>query len=135
MVPPPPPVAESANCVLLTGAAGFFGKHVLNEILNVDEDVVVVCLVRRASKSTFKQTDDRVLVVTEVPTGLKYRSIIHCAANVDHIKGYNALKADNVDLTANLLRLRLAPMIYCSTISTQNRQPPFHDGYTQSMSK
>lgn len=128
---PPLPPNQSANHVLLTGATGFFGGQVLKEILQTETETIVVCLVREGSRSKI-QPSDRVLVVTEVPTDLDYKSVIHCAANVDHIKGYKALKADNVDLTAHLLRQRLAPMIYCSTWGTHSGVAPFADGYTQS---
>lgn len=129
-IPTPPPVDPSAKHILLTGATGFLGRQVLKELLETDKDTVIVCLVRESSRTKL-QASDRVLVVTIIPVDLKYRQIIHLAANVDHLKGYKALKADNVDLTEHILRLRLAPMLYCSTSGTKEGKPPYKDGYTQ----
>ncbi|CAB9502750.1 Domain-containing protein [Seminavis robusta] len=130
-VEPPAAVDSTADSILLTGATGFFGKHVLQAILRKHEDVVVVCLVREASVSAI-EASRRVLVVTSVPKERKYWYVIHLAANVNHVLGYRALKADNVDMTEYLLRLRVAPMIYCSSMSTREGTAPFPDGYTQS---
>lgn len=121
----------SAPCILLTGATGFFGRHVLRALLEKDPLVQVVCYTRDESKSKLCESD-RVVVVTEVPLDRKYRSVIHLAANVNHVLDYKALKHDNVDLTEKLLRWRLAPMLYCSTSSTRKGHAPFADGYTQS---
>lgn len=72
------------------------------------------------------------VVVTEVPRDIRDRQVMHLAANVNHVLDYDALKEVNVDLTQELLHLELAAMLYCSTSSTQEGNPPFPDGYTQS---
>jgi thioester reductase-like protein len=135
---PPPAVKESAKHILLTGATGFFGRSVLKAILNKDSSTVVVCLVRESSKTTTlldESNSGRMIIVRDirdVSLELEYRLIIHLAANVNHVLGYRALRRDNVELTESLLRLGLAPMLYCSTLGTRDRNPPFTDGYTQS---
>lgn len=121
----------SSRHILLTGATGFLGRHVLKALLKRDNDTVIVCLVRRKSRTKLEACE-RVVVVTEVPRDVRYRQVVHLAANVDHVLGYDALKEVNVDLTQKLLHLELAPMLYCSTSSTQEGKPPFPDGYTQS---
>lgn len=134
--PPSPTVTPikadpSAHHILLTGATGFLGRYVLKELLKRDNDTVIVCLVREKSKTKLDACD-RVVVVTEIPRDIKYLQVIHLAAKVNHVLGYDALKEVNVDWTRELLRLKLAPMLYCSTSNTQDGKPPFPDGYTQS---
>jgi long-subunit acyl-CoA synthetase (AMP-forming) len=121
----------SARHILLTGATGFLGQHVLKALLRRDNDTVIICLVRANSRIPF-QVSERVVVATEVPRNIRYRQVVHLAANVNHVLGYDALKEVNVGLTQQLLHLELAPMLYCSTSSTQEGKPPFPDGYTQS---
>lgn len=121
----------TARHILLTGATGFLGRHVLAELLKQHIDKIVVCLVRPQSMNKLTATV-RVKVFTEVPLDLAYCRVIHLAAKVDHIQDYLSLKEANVTLTEQLLCLRLAPMLYCSTSSTRQGQPPFQDGYTQS---
>lgn len=130
-IEPMPDVDVTAQHILLTGATGFLGQHVLRELLERDDKTVVVCLVRPQSQERIAKSE-RVLVVTKVPTALRYRQVIHLAAQVDHIRSYESLYQDNVQLTEDLLRLRLAPFLFCSTSSTQQGQAPFTDGYTQS---
>jgi hypothetical protein len=121
----------SARHILLTGATGFLGQHVLKALLKRDDDTFIVCLVRAKSRIKLEACE-RVVVVTEIPRDIRYRQVIHLAANVNHVLDYDALKEVNVDLTQELLHLELAPMLYCSTSSTQEGKPPFPDGYTQS---
>lgn len=124
-------VDPAARHILLTGATGFLGRHVLTELLRQHPDTVIVCLVRPQSRNKL-DASERVKVATEVPMDLKYRQVVHLAAKVDHIQDYHSLKEANVTLTEQLLCLRLAPMLYCSTSSTLQGKPPFQDGYTQS---
>jgi acyl-coenzyme A synthetase/AMP-(fatty) acid ligase len=121
----------SARHILLTGATGFLGQQVLKELLNQDIDTIIICLVREQSRKKL-DTCERVAVVTEIPQDITYRQVVHLAAKVDHVLGFDALKDVNVDWTLKLLHLKLAPMLYCSTSSTQEGKPPFPDGYTQS---
>jgi acyl-coenzyme A synthetase/AMP-(fatty) acid ligase len=121
----------SARHILLTGATGFLGRHVLKELLKRDDDVIIVCLVREKSRSKL-DSHERVVVVTEIPQDIEYLQVVHLAAIVNHVLGYDALKEVNVDWTRELLHCMMAPMLYCSTSSTQDGKPPFTDGYTQS---
>jgi hypothetical protein len=41
----------SARHILLTGATGFLGQHVLTELLKRDKDTIIVCLVREKSRT------------------------------------------------------------------------------------
>ena len=127
---PPPAPSATAKHVLLTGATGFLGQQVLKELLVREDSTTIVCLVRETSVAKLTPSS-RVMVVTEVPLEYEYKAVYHLAAEVNHVLDYNSLKASNVDLTADLLRLRLAPMVYSSTVSTRQGTPPFADGYTQ----
>jgi hypothetical protein len=120
----PVAVDPMARHILLTGATGFLGKHVLIDLLKKNEDAIIVCLVRPQSKSKLSASE-RVLVVTEVPMELKYRQVVHLSAKVDHIQGCHSLKEAKVAFTERLLRLKLAPLLLCSTSSTRQGHPRF----------
>lgn len=121
----------TAGTVLLTGANGFLGVHVLRELL-VRGAGEVVCAVRaadiRAAEHRLGQALRRYGVdlcaerVHVIPAdiaapdlGLQaadhgqlargVSTIVHCAAQVDWASPYEQLRAVNVDATRNLLRL------------------------------
>lgn len=119
-------------CVLLTGATGFVGVHVLAELLR-STPLRVICLVRAgqaesaalrlrealaAHRLSAPELASRVEVLRgdlkEPRLGLdeaRYArlarecdTVIHCAARVSLVRGYASLRADNVLATLGLLR-------------------------------
>jgi len=103
------------RCVLLTGATGFLGIHVLPEFLSSDPEVRVFCLVRASDKEhgmqrilkqaqkyelAFDTTQISVLCgdIDEPRLGLaedewercclEVEQIVHASAHVNHIEGY-----------------------------------------------
>jgi dTDP-D-glucose 4,6-dehydratase len=97
--------------LLLTGATGFLGHHVLDYFLK-ETDYRIVCVIRNISKrlqwviDSHPEFADRVDLVQELPTLTAIDYIVHCAANAqvgDTLENpLNAVK-DNVVLTANIL--------------------------------
>lgn len=134
--PDPVHVAGAAHGVLLTGATGFLGAHVLAELVTTTR-AHVYCLVRqsgieaaevrlrRALERLELWSDDVPDRVTAVPgdlarpgLGLTARdrrtmlaqvdTVIHVAAAVDWVMPYDALRDVNVVATRELLRLACA---------------------------
>ncbi|WP_442509431.1 thioester reductase domain-containing protein [Novipirellula sp. SH528] len=124
---------DSSPRVLLTGATGFLGAHLLHELLGTTTSQVV-CMVRaeneiagkrRIAENLFKYglqheyLDDRVRVLisdfSQPRLGLSEEHfdrladsvdvIYHNGANVNLLLPYQSLKSDNVDGTRELLRL------------------------------
>jgi thioester reductase-like protein len=124
----------SVSSVLLTGATGFLGAHVLNELLAIRPELSVLCPVRAVSveegreriRTRFRELglpEDAVDArVVPVPADLsRHRfcmtapeftllahavdSIIHCASQVSFVAGYPVLKRTNVDGVREVLRL------------------------------
>lgn len=112
--------ALTMRCVLLTGATGFLGIHVLAELLECDPDVRVYCLVRaqdaerglvrvlaRAKAFELALDPTRIRIVCgdihEPRLGLSeldwrdcctdVDQIVHAAAHVNHIEGYATFRA------------------------------------------
>lgn len=131
--------------VLLTGATGFMGIHMLRELL-CDPDVTVTCIVRsskglsaasRLRTLLFYYFDDNFeadfaagrLKVVEgdvtvqiadglLPTGID--CVINCAANVKHFSAGNDIELVNVESVRNLVDWCLrtgARLIHVSTVS------------------
>lgn len=132
-------VAEEYKNILLTGATGFLGIHVLRELLK--KDVTVYCLVRNEErffaqiKHYFGALDlERTVVVhgniehenlglrkTEyVRLCEKIDAVFHIAANVHHAGDYSELKKTNVDGTVNCIAFAKAAnavLHHTSTVS------------------
>ncbi|MFE7368209.1 non-ribosomal peptide synthetase [Streptomyces anulatus] len=116
-VPPPAaPAAGTPRRILLTGATGFLGRHLLDQLL-ARTDARIHCLVRPGSIDRLPVTD-RVIPVPgdlSVPgLGLSPKdhdtlttvdAIYHNAAVPHFAAPYHALKAAHVDATAAILRL------------------------------
>ncbi|QCO55747.1 amino acid adenylation domain-containing protein [Pseudorhodobacter turbinis] len=130
------------NCVILTGATGFVGAHLLAALLE-DPNRHVICLHRsgdvRAIEKALKAHG--ILVAGYVSRIIPLRgdlsqadlgmdqaaldgmppcAILHCGAEVHHMRPYRALRATNVCGTREMLRLacRLnAPFHHISTLS------------------
>jgi thioester reductase-like protein len=125
-----PPLTRDAREVLLTGATGFVGAHLLRALLD-ESHVLVHCLVRgdgaaqrvqanleRYGLST-RDSSDRVRIVngdlTRPMLGLgveeyealarRIGAIYHGAASVNWVQGYDGLRDANVLGTREILRL------------------------------
>ena len=133
------PVKQSLSDVLITGATGWLGVHVLDEFLSA-EPGVAYCLVRGINQ---EDSQHRLNKVLEYYFGNKYvnctrivvlsgditenivfdkplNTIIHCAANVKHYGSYQYSRAANVGGTKNIIALasaRGAKLIHISTAS------------------
>ncbi|MFD0268801.1 amino acid adenylation domain-containing protein [Streptomyces sp. NPDC127106] len=128
----PGPV-DPADPVLLTGATGFVGAHVLAELLDRTTGPVL-CLVRAADQVTARErlaaalrrhglradaADPRIrpvpgdlalpgLGLAGTPWAQEVRqaaTVLHLGAAVHHVSGYRHLEAANVRGTAELLRI------------------------------
>ena len=126
--------ARSDERVLLTGATGFLGAHLLRTLLT-ETGAEVLCLVRcrgsdetpwrrvRASLERYRLWDDafigRIHTVTgdlsqpglglgpggHLTVASAVDTVYHAAADVDWVSPYGALRAANVTATRELLRL------------------------------
>jgi thioester reductase-like protein len=130
-VEPGPATAAAPRRVLLTGATGFVGSHVLHDLL-ARPGVQVECLVRAASDDEalnrvvaalrargLSTGTDRVSALAadlaEPRCGLSEAAwaaladrtevVVHNAAVVDFVHSFEQLRAVNVDATLELLRL------------------------------
>jgi len=126
---------ESPQVAFLTGASGFLGASLLNELLTRSPNLKVYCLIRGESdaaarerlRSTFRNnllhTDyldgDRVVVfagdIESEQLGLtaaqygqlaaEVDTIYHCAADIRYVKPYSVMKKPNVEGTQHILEL------------------------------
>ncbi|WP_103532404.1 non-ribosomal peptide synthetase [Streptomyces sp. SM11] len=114
--PPGVPPAGTPSRILLTGATGFLGRHLLDQLL-ARTDARIHCLVRQDSIDRLPVTD-RVIPVpgdlsapglglsTEDHDTLTTVDAIYHNAAVPHFAApYHALKPAHVDATAAILRL------------------------------
>ena len=136
---------EPLGDVLLTGAVGFLGIHVLRELLDRDEGRVV-CLLRRGDSPTSEERlrsmlmyyfgslfrgelERRVTVIdadiadedlSRALDGVRFDTVINCAACVKHYAADDQIERINVRGVENLIRAarsRGARMIQISTTS------------------
>ena len=136
----------SLRCVLLTGATGFLGVHVLHELIHRDDVSRIICLVRKKGNSSpdkrldilfryyFDQEfDSRICAkvrsidadITDVDLpqkleGEKIDVIINCAAIVKHFETGNQIRKVNYEGVLNLIELALqkkARLTHVSTLS------------------
>ena len=135
---------EPLGDVVLTGAVGFLGIHILKELLETEEGHIY-CLVRRGSFQTPERrlrgmliyyfddpldelVEKRVTVleadvtdnVTEVLRDIPFDTIINCAACVKHYAADDILERINVGGVENLIQAAMeknARMIQISTVS------------------
>lgn len=148
--------AASIATVLLTGASGFVGIHLLDELSR--RVPRVLCLQRCETPATglerlkheahtaglsidFSRVEvlpaDLARPILGLSTPIWKRlaeevdAILHCGAQVHHLHGYDSLKAANVGSTQELLRLALSirqkPLCFLSTMSV----PLFVEGVQQ----
>ena len=135
---------EDIGNVLLVGASGFLGIHILDELLE-SCDNKIYCLMHsngKSSRERLKQVyfyyfdkayddewDNRVEVIEaditdpdslEVVKQYDFKTVINCAAIVKHFGDINVLKKVNTDGVINLAKLCLATnsrLIHVSTVS------------------
>ncbi|RAH75492.1 uncharacterized protein BO66DRAFT_467184 [Aspergillus aculeatinus CBS 121060] len=142
IVGPPLPSTSLLRCpprvIVLTGASGFLGQHLLRHLLAQQQPVVdqVICIAVRqlADRAHLFAGMDRQRVVcyegdlAAPRLGLKEDdaqrifgtadAVIHNGADVSHLKNYHTLKGANVQSTQELVRLCLPrgiPLHYIST--------------------
>jgi nonribosomal peptide synthetase MxcG len=114
--------AAAPGHVLLTGATGFVGRHLLGRLLE-RSDATIHCLVRaenaRAAQERLSSRSERVVSVAgdlSLPRfGLpesafqelaeRVDTVVHCGADVSRLRGYRNLREVNVRSTEELLRL------------------------------
>ena len=122
---------QDARNILLTGATGFLGAHLLRTLLD-ETDATVLCLVRGTTHGmervvanlsryglNLDQVSERVVAIdgdlSRQMLGLSERgfaalaqrvdAIVHGGASVDWVRGYDALRDTNVIGTREILRL------------------------------
>ncbi|MFE9662552.1 amino acid adenylation domain-containing protein [Streptomyces sp. NPDC005955] len=114
--PPGVPPAGTPRRILLTGATGFLGRHLLDQLLT-RTDARIHCLVRQGSIDRLPVTDRVVpvpgdlsapglgLSTADHATLTTVDAIYHNAAVPHFAAPYDALKPAHVDATAAILRL------------------------------
>ncbi|MFE3021946.1 amino acid adenylation domain-containing protein [Streptomyces sp. NPDC059256] len=128
--PPGAPSAGAPRRILLTGATGFLGRHLLGQLL-ARTDARIHCLVRPGSIDRLPDTDRVIPVLGDLSApglGLSTEdhdtlttvdAIYHNAAVPHFAAPYTALKTAHVDATAAILRLAgdsSAPLHLISTL-------------------
>ncbi|MFE3909605.1 amino acid adenylation domain-containing protein, partial [Streptomyces sp. NPDC059130] len=128
--PPGVPSAGAPRRILLTGATGFLGRHLLGQLL-ARTDARIHCLVRQGSIDRLPDTDRVIPVLGDLSApglGLSTEdhdtlttvdAIYHNAAVPHFAAPYSALKTAHVDATAAILRLAgdsSAPLHLISTL-------------------
>ena len=138
------------NNVLLTGATGFLGVHILDNLLQ-NTNCNVYCLIREKYKQTpetrlknlinfyfdnnyYDKYKDRIFIVSgelsKKQFGLddtsylslqnKIDGIINCAANTKHYGNYNNFKRENIETVKNLIEFAQTYSITLNHMSTTN---------------
>lgn len=151
--------AESPKNILLTGATGFLGAHILRELLK--KPCTVYCLIRDEAKfrkvlsyyfGEMKTDNVRILIgdIEDEYLGLtqeiydrlaeKVDTVIHAAANVHHAGDYKVLRRTNYTGTKNITKFAVkahATLHHSSTASlsgsgttTQKQKHPVFDEFT-----
>lgn len=148
-----PAPASPPRRVLLTGATGFVGAHLLTELLTAT-DADVVCLVRAEDRAAAEGRIHRALAEQELtlPSGSEHRviaepgdlarpllgltegrfaelaagcdAIYHNAATVSIMREYASLRGPNVESTRQLVRMAAARSIPFHLVSTLSVAPP-----------
>lgn len=128
----------SPKVVLLTGATGYLGAHILVDILETQDDVSVFCLLRASNDTdamrrlldtapqhadkTYQSHQNRLVALAgdlaKPNFGLdltrfrnianKVDTIIHCAASVNLVQSYTSLKPVNVLGTKEILHFAIS---------------------------
>ncbi|EOD43327.1 putative lovastatin nonaketide synthase protein [Neofusicoccum parvum UCRNP2] len=115
------PAASKQKVIVLTGATGFLGKHILQQFLEDEEVLKVHCIALRNPSQLAHLRSERLHLhegnLTLPRLGLtasaatqifsEATDIIHNAADVSFMKTYHSLKPSNLTSTKNLLHLLL----------------------------
>ena len=143
------PGKRSLGDVLVTGATGWLGAHVLDAFLSAEQGKAW-CLVRGADLTDSKNRLSSALeyyfgdkyvdfnriiticgdITETIETSASFGTIIHCAANVRHYGDYQHSHRANVDGTKNMIALakeKSSRLIHISTASVSGNsfeQPP-----------
>ncbi|MER6492125.1 amino acid adenylation domain-containing protein [Streptomyces griseorubiginosus] len=147
-----PRASGAPRTVLLTGATGFVGPHLLAELLRAT-DAEIVCPVRAATPAEAADRIRQALAAQEIPLpkgadritavpadlarpdlGLDATrfaelaetcdAIIHNASTVSIMREYGSLRAANTDSTRQLLRMASARSVPVHLVSTLSVAPP-----------
>lgn len=138
------------KCVAVTGATGYLGVYVVNELCKRNEIEKVYCIGRSSSlgelkakmlsmmrKVDIKMNDKMELVIGDVtqtncgiePTKLEEikkecNAMIHCAAVVNWTKTYNQLKEANVTGVINVMKVagRSMDFVYISSFGAATKK-------------
>ncbi|SDM69183.1 AMP-binding protein [Allokutzneria albata] len=125
----PGPAGERSGRILLTGATGFVGRHLLAELREAT-DAEIICLARPDYDLTKPWLG---LDAARWQDLARVDAIYHCAAEVSLLRGYGSVRAVNVEGTRSLLRLAAARapsrFHYVSTVSVLGEH---RTGYQQS---
>ncbi|OAQ95890.1 hypothetical protein LLEC1_01631 [Akanthomyces lecanii] len=140
---------DGANLtVLLTGASGFLGRHLLSHLARYETVARIILLVRDTARIPMTDDQDKVSVVeadiTSGQLGLSpdaYAAIVssvdvvvHCAADRSFWDSYSNLKPTNVESVKSLARLALlagTPLHFMSSgcvTKYSDEAPPPKDG-------
>ncbi|RYP28944.1 hypothetical protein DL767_006979 [Monosporascus sp. MG133] len=134
---PSPPASPPGLNVVLTGATGFLGTHILEQLISHDQVARIHCVAIRPSSSSSSSSRLSISSLKVVPyagdlsdpdLGLSPQQfdflsrttdvIIHNGASVSYLHPYRSLRAPNVLSTVALCRLALprrVPLHYVST--------------------
>jgi nonribosomal peptide synthetase MxcG len=147
-----PRTTGAPRTVLLTGATGFAGPHLLTELLRAT-DAEIICPVRAATPAEAADRIRQALAAQEIPLpadaqritavpadlarpdlGLGAErfaelagtcdAIVHNAATVSIMREYPSLRAANTDSTRQLLRMASTRSIPVHLVSTLSVAPP-----------
>jgi hypothetical protein len=148
-----PAEEEEEGAVLLTGASGFVGLHILDDLVTKSKTVFVLVRggLKRFEKLNVLQISLKNVTVLdgdlEQPwLGLeeeryeelagKISQVIHCAARVNFAANYNDLRSVNVLGTLKMCEFatlkRAKKLVYISTKSCDNADFTFEGGYASS---
>ncbi|KAH6980325.1 male sterility protein-domain-containing protein [Fusarium venenatum] len=137
--------------VLLTGASGYLGRHLLSSLIKDHRVARVHCLCRTLNNDKMVDDPDSKVKITQsdltehnlgIPKSkfsqlaTEVDVIIHCAANRSFWDRYEALKADNLDSTKELVKFvvssgRAIPLHFMSSgavVKYSNGLTPPADG-------
>ncbi|KAF7587612.1 hypothetical protein BBP40_006993 [Aspergillus hancockii] len=114
-------VATNGPVVVLTGATGYIGGHLLSRLAQDKRVSRVICLVREGTPWQFTDDSDKVTTITadlgKPGLDLSFEAfsrlteeadlIVHCAANRHFWDDYRALRSINIGSVKELVRMAL----------------------------